>query len=322
MIRSGLLLALLTLAAPVAAKDLSLGLPIDCTLGENCFVQQFVDRDAGPDHSDYSCGSLTYDGHKGTDFALLNLDAMSSGVDVLAAASGEVVATRNDMPDIMQGVKGAPDITNKECGNGLVIKHPGGWETQYCHLKLGSIIVERGQEVAQGDVLGEIGLSGETQFPHVHLSVRKDGKVIDPYDADDSLICDGIDLNGLWQADMPYVSAGVISLGFSTAVPKYADVKSGIARVEALPTDAPAIVLWGYAYGGRQGDILELLINGPKGEVIRHQASLEKSQAQFFRAAGKRNTGAGWPAGHYTGVVKLMRDAVSLGQRDVSIQIE
>ncbi len=321
MIRSSLV-TLLALAAPVAAEELPLTLPIDCTLGETCFVQQFVDRDAGPDHSDYSCGTLTYDGHKGTDFALPSLAAMTAGVDVLAAASGVVTATRDDMPDIVQGAADAPDITGKECGNGILIKHSGGWETQYCHLKMGSIIVERGQKVDQGAVLGEVGLSGKTQFPHVHLAVRKNGNLIDPYDADDSLTCDGTNIKNLWQVDMPYIGAGVISLGFSTAVPKYVDVKSGIAHSETLPTDASALVLWGYAYGGRQGDILELLINGPKGEVIRHKARLEKSQAQFFRAAGKRNKGAGWPVGSYIGVVKLMRGSVELGQSNVSIQIE
>ena len=321
MIRSSLV-TLLALAAPVAAEELPLTLPIDCTLGETCFVQQFVDRDAGPDHSDYSCGTLTYDGHKGTDFALPSLAAMTAGVDVLAAASGVVTATRDDMPDIVQGAADAPDITGKECGNGILIKHSGGWETQYCHLKMGSIIVERGQKVDQGAVLGEVGLSGKTQFPHVHLAVRKNGNLIDPYDADGSLTCDGTNIKNLWQVDMPYIGAGVISLGFSTAVPKYVDVKSGIAHSETLPTDASALVLWGYAYGGRQGDILELLINGPKGEVIRHKARLEKSQAQFFRAAGKRNKGAGWPVGSYIGVVKLMRGSVELGQSNVSIQIE
>lgn len=321
MIRSSFI-ALLALAAPVAAKDVSLNLPIDCTLGETCFVQQFVDRDPSTDHSDYGCGALTYDGHKGTDFALPSLAAMAAGVDVLAAASGVVVTTRNDMPDIIQGAAGAPDITGKECGNGVLIKHSSDWETQYCHLKKGSIIVTRGQKMAQGDVLGEVGLSGKTQFPHVHLSVRKGGDVIDPFDTDNSVTCDDANRHSLWQVGMPYIGAGVISLGFSSAVPKYADIKSGIARREALPANAPALVLWGYAYGGRQGDVLELLINGPNGEVTRHQARLDKPQAQFFRAAGKRNKGAGWPLGRYTGVVKLMRGAVELGRSNVSIQIE
>ncbi|WP_456389842.1 M23 family metallopeptidase [Profundibacter sp.] len=316
------LIALLAFATPAAASDIALSLPIDCTLGHSCFVQQFVDRDAGPDHSDYSCGRLSYDGHKGTDFALPSLATMQAGVDVLSAAAGVIAAMRDDMPDIMQGADGAPDITGKECGNGIVIKHGDGWETQYCHLKMGSVIVKRGQQVARGDVLGEVGLSGKTQFPHVHLSVRKNGEVIDPYDADQTLTCGDANLHSLWQVDMPYVGAGVISLGFGTSVPKYVDIKAGMTPPETLPTDAPALVLWGYAYGGREGDVLELLIDGPKGEVIRHQSRLEKNQSQFFRAAGKRLKAAAWPEGNYAGSVTVIRKGIKLGHAKTTLLIK
>jgi murein DD-endopeptidase MepM/ murein hydrolase activator NlpD len=61
-----------------------------------------------------------------------------------------------------------------------VIVHDQGWETQYCHLKHGSISVKVGDTVQVGDVLGKIGLSGRTQFPHVHVSVRHNGTRIDP----------------------------------------------------------------------------------------------------------------------------------------------
>ena len=316
------LIALMSLATPAAAKDIALSLPIDCTLGQTCFVQQFVDRDAGPEFSDYTCGGLSYDGHKGTDFAVPSIAAMAAGVDVLASASGVVAATRNDMPDILQGTEGAPDISDKECGNGILIKHSGGWETQYCHLKMGSIIVERGQKVEQGEVLGEVGLSGKTEFPHVHLSVRKNGNVIDPYDADQTLTCGGKDLHSLWQTDMPYIGAGVITAGFSTSVPKYAEVKAGLTPPQTLPTDAPALVLWGYAYGGQTGDIFEIVITGPKGEVIRHQARLKKNQSQFYRAAGKRLKTAGWPAGSYAGSVTLLRDGKPMGHTSTTLTIK
>ena len=38
-----------------------------------------------------------------------------------------------------------------------------------------------GDNVQVGDVLGKIGLSGRTQFPHVHVSVRHNGTCIDPF---------------------------------------------------------------------------------------------------------------------------------------------
>lgn len=57
-------------AVPVMAQDFSLGQPIDCALGDSCYIQNYVDHDPSPAASDFSCGVLTYDGYKGTDFAL------------------------------------------------------------------------------------------------------------------------------------------------------------------------------------------------------------------------------------------------------------
>ncbi len=76
-------------------------------------------------------------------------------------------------------------------------------------------------------------------------------------------------------------ATGIINLGFSASVPKYAVIKAGGAHNAAMPIHTPALVFWGYAYGGQKGDVLELLINGPKGEVIRHQADLENPKPSF-----------------------------------------
>ena len=74
-----------SLAATSAAGDFSLAFPLDCTLGDTCFIQQFVDQDPSPAARDFTCGSLTYDGHKGTDIALVDLADQAKGVNVLAA---------------------------------------------------------------------------------------------------------------------------------------------------------------------------------------------------------------------------------------------
>jgi len=60
-------------------------------------------------------------------------------------------------------------VKGKECGNGVVITHGDGYETQLCHLKQASIIVQKGDQVKKGDILGFVGTSGASEFPHVHF---------------------------------------------------------------------------------------------------------------------------------------------------------
>ncbi len=146
------LLALFWLVSPapsaVAQDAPALIFPVECTLGETCFLQQFVDRDPGPGARDYSCGPQSYDGHTGTDIRTADLAAMARGVAVIAAADGVVRALRDDgVPDAGTAAM-AP---GQGCGNGVVLTHPNGWETQYCHLMQGSIGVAVGDTVAAGE---------------------------------------------------------------------------------------------------------------------------------------------------------------------------
>ncbi|WP_101065713.1 M23 family metallopeptidase [Roseovarius salinarum] len=321
MLRRGLAPALALLAAPAAAGDIALALPVDCPDGLSCHVRQYVDHAPGPDAKDFACNGLTYDGHKGTDFGLPSQLAMQRGVDVLAAAPGTVKAVRDGMPDIAYTADRAAEVDGRDCGNGVVIDHGGGWETQYCHLRQGSVRATPGQPVDRGEVLGRVGLSGRTQFPHVHLSVRRDGAVVDPFVPEGRMGCSADPEDTLWQAAPPYVPGAMLNAGFADTVPAYADVKSGAAAAGALDARARALVIWGFAFGGRQGDVMALSITGPEGEVIRHDARLEKDQAQFFRAAGRRLTAPRWPAGRYEGRAALERAGRVIDTLTTTIEI-
>ena len=311
----------LSLAATSAAGDILLEPPLDCDLTQTCYIQQTADHDPGPGAQDFQCGSLSYDGHKGTDFALPTLAMQTAGVDVLASAPGTVRGVRDDMADILQGTPGAPDVSDRECGNGIVVSHGDGWETQYCHMKKGSVTVQTGQTVAMGQVLGQVGLSGATQFPHVHLSVRKNGAVVDPFAPDALNTCGTVPDKTLWNMVVPFTPGGLISAGFSDTVPEFDTIKAGTAAQNAMPTTAPALVLWGFAFGGRTGDLMTLTIRGPEGDIFTNTQTLDRTQAQLFRAGGKRTPPGGWSAGDYTGTIELRRDGDLLDVQTTQITL-
>lgn len=306
---------LLGSATLAAAEPFSLAFPVDCTLGETCYIQQYVDHDPGPGARDFTCQGLSYDGHKGTDIGLPSHEAMAAGVTVRAAAPGIVRGMRDGVSD---RVYSGEDLGGQDCGNGVAITHADGWETQYCHMKQGSIAVTQGQQVAAGTPLGEIGLSGRTQFPHLHITLRHDGAVVDPFAPAGAESCGSEET--LWQKPMDYRPGGILSLGFAARVPSLADVAEGAAD-DIPPRRDTALVGYGYGFGARAGDILRIVIDGPEGQVIAHEARIEKAQATLFRAAGRKAQASGWPAGEYHLSVTLLRGAETIDRRSTRLTL-
>ncbi len=306
--------ALLAAPTPSASQTQPprLAFPVDCTLGRDCFVQNYVDRDPGPGFLDFACGPLGYDGHRGTDIALPDRAAMRRGVAVRAAAAGVVRATRDGMIDNDNPSDALRVPSNRACGNGVLIDHGGGWETQYCHLARGSVSVRAGDEVAAGDVIGEVGMSGRAEFPHLHMSLRHDGQLVDPFRPDplrpDHCAPPEGANHGLWAEPLPYQPGGLVSAGFAERVPEFAEIREGTAAAASLPATAPALVFWAHVFGARAGDRLELSIIGPEGQALLQKSLvLERTQARLFRASGRRTPPPGWPAGRYRGIAELWR---------------
>ena len=319
MIRFLPALAACIAAASAAADVLRLSFPVDCVLGESCFIQNYFDRDPGPGYADFGCGALSYDTHDGTDIALHDMNAMAAGIAVRAAAPGTVRAARDGMPDILPSDPDAPDLTNRNCGNAVLINHGGGWETFYCHLKRESVAVREGDAVSAGTELGKIGLSGNTEFPHLHIELIKNGRSIDPFQPGGGAIC-GDASNAAWEDGIEYVPGGLLTAGFAAGIPDFADVKAGEAHSATLPPDAPALVMWAHLFGSRAGDRLSFEIAGPDGEFLSQSVDLDRTQARAFRAVGRRNRGA-WVSGRYSGVVRLLRDGVEIAHLDAAVVV-
>lgn len=316
-----LALALSCVAAPVAAQGIALSLPIDCDLGRDCFIQQYKDRDPGDDARDYTCNGLSYDGHSGTDFALPTRREIARDVQVIAAAPGTVINIRDGMRDRVYRPENGGRGGNRACGNGVLIDHGGGWETQYCHLKRGSLRVEPGQAVARGAVLGTVGISGRAEFPHVHLTVRKNGEAIDPFRPSDAQSCGGPAKRTLWQTTPPYRPGGLIDVGSAANIPEYDAVRAGTATQATLQPDADAIVVFGFAFGGRPGDQIRIEISGPGGVLTDQTLPVDRKQAQFFRAAGLRRSTPAWPEGRYVGTVTFIRDGKGIERQTTGFRV-
>lgn len=286
--------------------------PLQCTPNRDCWIANHVDLDSGPGIRDYACGALTYDGHKGTDIAIPDRAAMEEGVVVLAAATGRVRGVRDGVADASVRDSGKEAVKDRECGNGVVIDHGDGWETQYCHLRRGSLRVRQSEQVAEGQPLGLVGLSGLTEYPHLHISVRRHGKIIDPFRGEK----DGADCASpapLWRPDLaariPYAPGVVYNAGFAPEVPDADSVRSGRYRkVRALAAGAPVLAFYADVFGVGPGDVLEMRVTGPDGKTLmEHRVPLNLRQARRFGAVGKRRTADSWPPGLYRGEAKLMR---------------
>lgn len=286
----------------------SFAIPIDCNLGQDCFVMHYVDIDTSAKAVDFNCGRQTYDGHKGTDFGISSLQGMNAGVSVVAAAEGTVLRVRDGVIDRLVSDRVAQEqVTGQECGNGLVIDHGNGWETQYCHLKQGSIQVEPNTKVEQGAVLGMVGSSGLASFPHVHLSIRHQGEIVDPFMGEEAVSqanCK-IERNSLWQESLDYVPTGLIRAGFSSQPPQQTELWQGKYQNSQLSINSPALIFWVHAYGVLKGDREHWQLITPDGDmVIDRENDLDKPYRSWVSYVGKRKLSAGTWQGKY----ELIRD--------------
>ncbi|MCS5605465.1 MAG: M23 family metallopeptidase, partial [Alphaproteobacteria bacterium] len=126
---SAFVFVMISIQALAAEPSIRLSLPVGCKIGGICTIQNYVDRDPGPGAKDYTCGRLVYNGHKGTDFRLPDTSWLKHNIAILAAAPGKVMGTRNDVPDHAPGQYDPSRNKGRECGNGVLIDHGGGWRT-------------------------------------------------------------------------------------------------------------------------------------------------------------------------------------------------
>ena len=95
--------------------------------------------------------------HKGTDFAA------PIGTPILSTANGVIVKSSYTRAN----------------GRYVTVKHNNTYSTQYLHMQKSNVRV--GQQVEQGDIIGWVGMTGNTSGPHVCYRFWKNGLQVDPF---------------------------------------------------------------------------------------------------------------------------------------------
>jgi hypothetical protein len=294
-----------------------LTLPIDCRPGVDCFIQNLVDTDPGPQFRDYACGVLGYNSDTGVDFRLRNHADRRRGVAVQAAADGIVTRLRDGMTDTGIPPEGEAGLQGRFGGNAVVIEHGHGWETQYSHLAQGTIRVKIGDVVKAGQAIAQVGFSGRTQFPHVELVVRKDGQTVDPFLGPEGFQNCTAGRKSLWASNtatlLAYRPTEVLQSGFMTGPFSEDAARAGTYETTLLTTASPEMTYWVELKGLRSGDIATMQLMSPSGDVLFNATvPIEGNKAAVMLRGTVRPPSGGWLAGTFTGRLQLVRNRLRI----------
>ena len=205
--------------------------------------------------------------HYGIDISgatgVVNIIAIKSGVVIYSTKTAGINC--QDLSDI-----------NSTCGGGygnyVIIQHNDGSYSLYAHIAYDSVLVENGESVMQGQVLGKIGSSGSSTGGHLHFELRIGGNThqntVDPllyisasaprktgmeyqYDEDGNIISDGSVTNATlyiqsWEGTPKYLGNDYVVFddGYGTptvgwgVVPKY-----NVSKFAAFGIDTNDLVL-------------------------------------------------------------------------------
>lgn len=218
--------------------------PIEGVYGDDFIIVNYVDWSIDS-IIDHQCGSKTYDGHQGTDFVISGFPQMDEGVNVQAVDSGKVVFIHDGEPD--RNTDGNPDLG---LGNYIAIKHPDKHFSYYGHLKKYSILVNPGDSVVPGQLIGQVGSSGNSTDPHLHFELWYDSLyLVDPFAGP----CGNT--YSYWKDSIPYdTTFKVWDSGLTDYVTPIDSLRERPKVRTTFTHQDTIITFWNLQYGLKKGD--------------------------------------------------------------------
>lgn len=101
------------------------------------------------------------------------------GEPVLAPCTGKIVIASNDFPDMT-----IPEIDQVNRGGNYVMLRCGDADIALAHFRPHSLSVQTGMEVKVGDLIAEVGNSGASDEPHLHIHAQRPRGSATPFSGD------------------------------------------------------------------------------------------------------------------------------------------
>jgi hypothetical protein len=119
-----------------------------------------------------------------------NEDFFCWGKPILGPGDGEIVALERNSPDNSYNTFPAFDVEahirdpetemKKHLGNFLMIDHGGGEYSVLAHMMKGSVKSREGATIRKGEMIGRLGNSGDSFFPHLHYQLQNGPGILKP----------------------------------------------------------------------------------------------------------------------------------------------
>jgi len=93
------------------------------------------------------------------------------GIDITAKLGSKIYPLKDGVVVLMS-------VTRWDYGRSVIIDHGNGLQTRYAHM--GKVFVQEGDKITTDMAVGEIGLTGRTTGPHLHLEIMKTGRAVNP----------------------------------------------------------------------------------------------------------------------------------------------
>ncbi len=109
---------------------------------------------------------------------------LHNGVDLQGTVTSNIIASLGGT--VIKVVNECASYNSNGCGGGygnhVEIQDTKGNINLYAHMYKDSILVEEGETVSQGQVLGKVGSSGNSTGPHLHFTIKVNGQAVNPLD--------------------------------------------------------------------------------------------------------------------------------------------